>query len=213
MLITGFEGYGGRSDNPSEKVAKAMDGLSMGDVVVNAAVLPVTNHNLRENIVTLIDQYQPATVICLGLAPGEKMIRLERLAANYSRFEIKDNAGEIKHGSIIDSGPDAYQTTLPLDQLQSVVLECGIPARVSHSAGTFLCNAVMFHALDYCAANYPETRCGFIHLPYMPSQVRDLVSNNQKKKTSELEHRSDLSSMALSDQIEAITAIAKSLAK
>ncbi len=213
MLITGFEGYGGRRDNPSEEIARALNGAVIDDATINAAVLPVTNYNLRDNIVALIEKYQPDVVLCLGLAPGENMIRLERVAANYSRFEITDNAGEIQHGPIIDGGPEAYQTTLPLDQLQSSLLECGIPARVSHSAGTFLCNAVMYHALDYCAVHYPDTRCGFIHLPYMPSQVRDLVSRVQEKKSSELEHRSDLASMSLADQTKAITAVIKSLAE
>lgn len=211
MLVTGFEGYGGRTDNPSQEIAKALDGTVVGNTTIHGRVLPVTNHDLRENIVALINELKPSVVLCLGLAPGEKMIRIERIAANYSRFEINDNAGDVFHGPITPEGPAAFNSTLPMDKMLSAVLECGIPARVSNTAGTFLCNAVMYHALYYCSVHYPETRCGFIHVPYKPSQVSDLVLKTKEKKSLELEQRSDLSSMALELQIEAVKAIAKAV--
>lgn len=211
MLLTGFEGYAGRRDNPSAEIACALDGTVIGSQTVSAHILPVTNHNLRENITVLIDRLKPSIVLCLGLAPGEKMIRIERVAANYSRFEIKDNAGERAQGPVVSDGPAAYESTLPLSGLLAGVHECGIPARFSNSAGTFLCNAVMYHALDYCAAKYPQTKCGFVHLPYLPSQVSDLILDTQRQQTLELEQRTDLASMALETQIEAVVAMIKKL--
>lgn len=207
MLLTGFEGYGGRPDNPSEEIAKALDGVKVNGKVIHSKILPVTNHNLQENITSLIDELQPSVVLCLGLAPGENMIRLERIAANYSKFEIKDNAGEFYHGPIIPDGPAAYDSTLPMEAMLSSVLRCGTPARVSNTAGTFLCNAVMYHALHHCAVHHPATKCGFIHVPYKPSQVTDLVLKTTEKGVIEMEQRSDLASMALNQQIEAVKAI------
>lgn len=212
MLLTGFEGYGGRSDNPSAEIVRALDKTTLGSLVIGAHVLPVTNHNLRENITALIDRLQPSVVLCLGLSPGENMVRLERLAANYSRFEIKDNAGDIFHGALVEDGPDALQATLPLDAMLAAVLDCGIPARISNTAGTFLCNAVMYHALDHCAKHYPDTRCGFVHLPYMPSQVCDLLKATEQTRTLEPAQRSDFASMAIETQIEAVKAIIRTLA-
>ncbi len=212
ILITGFEGYGGRADNPSAEVASALDGESFGQSTVVGRVLPVTNHNLRENIIGLIDVHRPEVVLCLGLAPGEKMIRLERLAANYSRFEIRDNSGDTYEGPVVKDGPAAFDSTLPLDGVLAAVLECGIPARLSNSAGTFLCNAIMYHTLEYCSGELPGTRCGFVHLPYMPSQVSHLISATETKRQLELEQRADLASMALETQINAVRAIAGKLA-
>lgn len=212
ILITGFEGYGGRADNPSSDVALVLDGASFGQSTVVGRVLPVTNYNLRENVVELIDLHQPDVVLCLGLAPGEKMIRLERLAANYSRFEIKDNSGDIYDGPVVADGPAAFDSTLPLDRVLAAVLECGIPARLSNTAGTFLCNAIMYHTLEYCSGVLPDTRCGFVHLPYMPSQVSDLISATGAKRKLEMEQRADLASMALETQIEAVRAIVGKLA-
>lgn len=211
MLLTGFEGYGGRSDNPSEEIANALDGSNVGNTTIHSRVLPVTNHNLRENIVGLIEELKPSVVLCLGLAPGEKMIRLERVAANYSKFEIKDNAGEVVHGPVVADGPAAYESTLPLGKMMTAVQECGVPVRLSNSAGTFLCNAVMYHALDYCASHFPKTKCGFVHLPYKPSQVANLLSNSGKHSAIEMEQRSDLASMALEMQIEAVKAMVSQL--
>lgn len=211
LLLTGFEGYGGRSENPSEEIVQALDGITVGATTIYGRVLPVVNSHLRENIVNLIVELKPSVILCLGLAPGENMIRLERIAANYSKFEIKDNAGEIFHGPILPEGPAAYESTLPMNEMLAAVHECGIPARLSNSAGTYLCNAVMYHALDYCAVHYPDTKCGFVHLPYMPSQVTDLVLNTKKKASLELTQRSDLASMALELQIEAIKAITEQL--
>ena len=209
-LITGFEGYGGRSDNPSGEIATALNGTAIGGAIVHGRVLPVTNHNLRENIVGLIDELEPDIILCLGLAPGEKMIRLERIAANYSKFDIKDNAGEVVHGPINPDGPVAFDSTLPMEKLMAAVQRCGIPARVSNTAGTFLCNAVLYHALEHCSLHFPRSMCGFIHLPYMPSQVTKILAG--KGTSMELEQRSDLASMSLDLQIEAVKAIVKQLA-
>lgn len=205
MLLTGFQGYGGRSDNPSAQVVEALDGTSIKGVLIRGAVLPVTNHDLRERIESLIVRHQPELVICLGLAPGENMIRLERLAANYSNFEIPDNAGERYRGPIRVSAPAAYDTGLPVDSIQAALLAQGLPARISASAGTFLCNAIMYHALHYCHQQSAGIRAGFIHLPYLPAQVSDIISQTASAGGVELHQRSDLASMALEQQIAAIT--------
>lgn len=188
-----------------------LDGETIGGQLISARVLPVSNQNLRKNITTLIDELKPSIVLCLGLAPGENMIRIERMAANYSRFEIADNSGEKYFGEVREGGPQGYATTLPLDHMLTAVLDRGIPARESQTAGTYLCNAIMYHALDHCVTQQLVARCGFIHLPYMPTQVRDILTATAKTASLELHQRSDLSSMALETQVEAIRAVVESL--
>lgn len=212
LLITGFEGYGGRPDNPSASIARVLDGKVYSGGRVHARVLPVTNHNLRDNIISLIDQIQPSAVLSLGLAPGENMIRIERLAVNYSQFEIDDNAGNRCTGPIQDNAPQAYASTLPVEQLLKAVQDRSIPAYLSATAGTFLCNAIMYHALNYCHDAGLQTVSGFVHLPYLPSQVCDLITATTQSSTIELHQRSDMASMALATQLEAIEAIVEVLA-
>jgi pyroglutamyl-peptidase len=202
MLLTGFQGYGGRSDNPSAQVVEALAGSTIAGQEIIGEVLPVTNHDLQSRITALLDQHKPTLLICLGLAPGENMVRIERLAANYSRFEIPDNAGDRFEGAICADGPAAYDSTLPVKAIRERLLQAGIPARVSESAGTFLCNAIMYHSLHHCAGS--GTRAGFIHLPYLPSQVSDIIRQASSGGAIELHQRADLASMALDIQIEAI---------
>ncbi len=204
LLLTGFEGFGGRTDNPSAEVANALGGYKLDNAIVVSSVLPVTNHDLRSNLVSLIDEVEPFAVVCLGLAPGASVIRIERLAANYSRFDIKDNAGEQYCGSVVKDGPAAYEATLPLEDMLNAVNRCGIPAQLSHSAGAYLCNAVMYHALDYCSLSNLHYRSGFIHLPYMPSQVCDMLSSKNCGNSTDR-----LSSMSLDDQKQAVVEMLK----
>ncbi len=205
MLLTGFEGYGGRSDNPSAMVAEALAGTTIAGEKIVAEVLPVTMRDIRANIESLIDRYQPRLVVCLGLAPGEPMIRIEKIAVNQADFQISDNDGEVSRGPLLEDGPAAFEATLPVHSINEDLLAAGFPARVSYTAGAFLCNAVSYYALSYCAHHYPQTAAGFIHLPYLPSQVRDAIVGMQTGKSIELEQRSDLASMAFDNQKDAIT--------
>lgn len=204
MLLTGFEGYGGRSDNPSAMVAEALAGTSIAGENIVAEVLPVTMRDIRTNIESLIDQYQPRLVICLGLAPGEPMIRIEKIAVNQADFQIGDNNGDVSRGPLLAEGPAAYEATLPVHSINADLLDAGFPARVSYTAGTFLCNAISYYALNHCARHYQNTLAGFIHLPYLPSQVRDAIVGVQSGKSIEMEQRSDLASMAFEVQRDAI---------
>lgn len=209
MLLTGFEGYGGRSDNPSAMVTEALAGQVIAGETIETAVLPVTMHDIQANIERLIDQYQPRLIVCLGLAPGEPMIRIEKIAVNQADFQIRDNNGDINRGALLEDGPAAFEATLPVHNLNTELLDAGFPARVSYTAGTFLCNAVSYFALNYCTKHYPHTKAGFIHLPYLPSQVRDVIVATQTGSSIEVEQRSDMASMAFEVQRDAIATAIK----
>jgi pyroglutamyl-peptidase len=204
MLLTGFESYGGRSLNPAEQVVKRLAGTEIGGVPVTGHTLPVNYAELGARIARLIEEVQPRAVLCLGLWPGTPMLRVERIAVNIADFEIPDNVGLMTRGPVVEGGAEAYRSTLPIHAIQDRLLAAGIPARLSASAGTFLCNALMYHALRSCAEHAPATLCGFIHLPYLPEQVSGLLLQMREWAKVELHQRADLASMALDVQVEAL---------
>lgn len=204
ILLTGFQSYAGRSANPSEEVARILNGTRVGEMDVRGVGLPVDFHEMRQGLPALIDELKPRIVVSMGLWPGEPMIRLERVAANWSWFELPDNAGHRQNGKVIQDGPDGYLTTVPCDAMQAAIRGAGLPCRQSGSAGTYLCNATAYVALDHCSKHHPATIAGFVHLPYLPAQVAELLDQVAAESVLELHQRADLASMALDDMVRAM---------
>ena len=204
-LVTGFEPYGGRGTNPASEVARALDGARASGMPVVARTLPVSFVRLRSRIAELLRELDPAVVISLGLWPGEPMIRIERLAVNVADFEIADNEGTLLVDRPVgDNGPAAYPATLPIRRIEGALLDVGIPARLSSTAGTFLCNACLYSFLEESAAAPHAALCGFMHLPYLPSQVAELLKATRRDARLELHQRADLASMDLPTAVKAV---------
>ncbi len=206
ILLTGFEPYGGRRGNPAAEVANALDRLTVGGFVVTAAILPVSHHGLLARLRELIDGMRPSIVVSLGLAPGEKMIRLERFGLNLLDFEIADDDGACLADAPIEaSGSTGVSASLPLRAIERALLDAGIPARLSSTAGTFLCNATLYSLMRILDERFPAALGGFIHLPYLPEQVAQLLADGKHDRRLELNQRSDLASMDLATQVRAVT--------
>ena len=204
ILVTGFQGYGGRSANPSELVTRALDGVRIGGALVRGHVLPVDFQSMRRHLPALIDDLRPQVIVSLGLWPCEAMLRIERNASNWSWFELPDNMGHRQNGRVNDGGPDGYLSTLPADAMQAAIRAAGLPCRQSGSAGTYLCNATLYTVLHHCAQHQSDTRAGFIHLPYLPAQVADLLDQIAHDGTLEQHQRADFASMHLDDMITGV---------
>lgn len=204
MLLVGFEAYGGRGLNPAAEICKALDGQAIARTTVRSAVLPVSFDGMNARLDALIDRHSPSALICLGLWPGEAMIRLERFGVNLNDFEIPDNEGAIKRGPIEPDGPAARRATLPLERIREALLDAGIPARMSSTAGNFLCNAILYVALGLLERRGATLPCGFIHLPYMPEQVAGMLNDVRSGRSLELHQRADLASMPLDLSIRAV---------
>lgn len=206
MLLTGFQSYGARAINPAEEIVKRLDRQMIGGERVDGRILPVDYAKLDPSIRQAIEETTPRAIICLGLWPGAPMVRLERVAVNVADFEIADNAGAMVKAPIAADGEAAYLSTLPLDAIQDRILGAGIPCQLSGTAGAFLCNALMYHALR-AAANQsppPPHGCGFIHVPYLPEQVADVIRATKEGARLELHQRGDVASMNLDDMVRAI---------
>ena len=170
--MTGFEPFGGYKDNPSADVAEALDGRVVGGDTVRSAILPVHHASAAAAMARLVAEAAPRAIVHLGLAGGRARLALERVAVNVMDFEIADNAGYRATGEpCVPGGPAAYFSTLPLEAMLQALTAEGVPAYVSGSAGTYLCNQTFYttrHLLESCGARTPA---GFVHLPLSPAMV------------------------------------------
>jgi pyroglutamyl-peptidase len=172
LLLTGFEPFAGHAANPAQEVAKALDGRAVGESVVRSAVLPVHHAEAAPRVARLIEEVEPVAVVHLGLAAGRARIALERVAVNVMDFDTPDNAGFRARGEpCVPGGPAAYFATLPLAAILAALLAEGVPAYVSNTAGTYLCNQTLYATLHRLAGRRQAPRAGFIHLPLLPSMV------------------------------------------
>lgn len=190
ILLTGFEPFGGDGINPSLEVARALDGMRIEDMLVQAECLPCVFDEAGRRLESLLIERRPALVLCLGLAGGRAAVTVERVAINVDDARIPDNAGrKPEDAPIVPDGPAAYFSTLPVKAIVQALRGVGIPAAVSDSAGTFVCNHVFYALMNHLSRFLPESHGGFIHLPYLPEQVTD---------------RPETPSMALTMQADAI---------
>ena len=165
VLLTGFEPFGKATLNPSGEIVKQIN----GDNIVTA-ILPVAYAQSAEALLGLIEHHKPDVVICLGQAEGRTQITPEKVAINLDDARLPDNAG-VKRSDvkILDNGPDAYFTTLPIQEMVDAARAAGVPASVSLSAGAFLCNHIFYVAQD--ALRGTKVRSGFVHVPLMDEQA------------------------------------------
>lgn len=167
VLITGFEPFGGDTHNPSAEIARALDGRVLAGRRVVGAVLPcVFGESVRE-LRRLLRRHRPELVICLGLAAGRAEITPERIAINVDDARLADNAGARPvDRPVIRGGPAAYWSTLPIKAMVAALRKRGVPASVSQTAGTFVCNHV-FYGLMHALRRQRGVRGGFVHVPWM----------------------------------------------
>lgn len=172
ILLTGFEPFGQQPINVSEKVVTHFAAQGIEGVNLQTAVLPVNRFDAPDRLMHNFIKVQPDVVISLGQFSGCSSLQFERLAVNMLDFVIPDNGGNLETDRIIHSdGKNAYFSTLPTRKMVAAVQGAGIPAQLSMSAGTFLCNQIMYETLHHIDKFNLKTRAGFIHLPLLPEQA------------------------------------------
>jgi len=165
VLITGFEPFGKATLNPSGEIVKRIS----GDNIITA-ILPVAYAQSAEALLVLIEQHNPDVVISLGQAEGRTQITPERIAINLDDARLADNEGVSRIDEpILEDGPVAYESTLPIKEFVSAITAAGIPAAVSLSAGAFLCNHIFYVAQNRLKGT--KVRSGFVHVPLMDEQA------------------------------------------
>lgn len=173
ILLTGFEPFDKDSVNPSWEVARALDGEVIAGGTVHAVQMPCVFGDAIHALDQALTELQPTLVICLGFAGGRSEITPERVAINIDDARIPDNAGKQPvDEAVIANAPAAYFSTLPIKAMVRNLREAGVPASVSNTAGTFVCNHIFYalmHRLSRRGA--PGMRGGFIHTPVVPGQL------------------------------------------
>jgi pyroglutamyl-peptidase len=171
-LVTGFEPFGGDRVNPSFEALERLP-TRLGPLDVATHALPVLFERALPALRQAIASAAPDIVLCVGLAGGRPALSLERVAINVDDARIPDNGGDQPiDRAVVAGGPAAYFATLPIKAAVAALRDAGLPAAVSNSAGTFLCNHV-FYGLMHEAAG-AGFRGGFLHVPYLPNQAAQI---------------------------------------
>lgn len=185
VLLTGFEPFGGEVENPSARVARALDGQTIEGRLVRGVVLPVAFGAAITSLKAAIEQHRPELVVAVGQAGGRPCITLERVAINVDDARIADNAGQQPIDvPVIEGGPVGYWSTLPIKAILRALRDARIPADVSQSAGTFVCNHLFYGLMHVLEGT--GVRGGFVHVPYLPEQAARVQGRPPSRPLDEL---------------------------
>jgi pyroglutamyl-peptidase len=191
VLVTGFEPFGGERTNPSWDVVERLP-ARLGALRVEKCRVPCEFGRAIEVVLEAIERHHPSMVLCLGQAGGRARMGVERVAINVDDARAPDNAGvQPIDVPVAPGGPPAYFATLPVKAMVSAMRAAGVPAELSNSAGTYVCNHLMYGVLHFLATRGRGARAGFIHVPYAHGQVLD---------------KAGIASMALETMVDGIEA-------
>ena len=172
VLLTGFDAFGTTSVNPAGSVARKLDGLTINGATIISKIVPAVFFKSIDFVKAAIADIQPDIVIMLGEYGGRATITVERLANNFNdstRYQLVDNDGcSVQDRPTIPEGPVGYYTTLPIRAMVKAMREAGIPANISDTPGTFVCNHLMYGILHHIKTADLNIRAGWIHLPHLP---------------------------------------------
>lgn len=199
LLLTAFDPFGGEPVNPALEAVKLVRD-QIGDVDIVKAEVPTVFGKSIDTVAAAIERECPDAVLCIGQAGGRYELMPERVAINLDDARIKDNEGNqpIDQPVFADGAP-AYFATLPIKAMVKRIREAGIPSGVSNTAGTFVCNHLMYGVLYTLDKKYPGVRGGFMHVPFIPSQV--------------VNRPAPAPSMALADIVRGIEAAVEAIAE
>lgn len=171
ILVSGFDPFGGESINPSIEAVKRLPDMLKNIEIIKIEIPTVIGQSI-DVLTQAVNLHNPDVVLCVGQAGGRSDLSVERVAINVDDCRIKDNHGNqpIDEPIVID-GPDAYLLTLPIKAIVSNIQHSGIPASVSNTAGTFICNHVAYGMAHLAKTKYLYMKTGFIHIPFLPEQV------------------------------------------
>jgi pyroglutamyl-peptidase len=170
-LVTGFEPFGGESVNSACEALRLLP-PRLGALEVATLVVPAVFGQAIDALEDALAAIIPDIVLCVGLAGGRAALSLERVAINIDDARIPDNAREQPiDRPVVAGGPAAYFTTLPIKAAAAALRDAGLPAIVSNSAGTFVCNHLFYGLMHLAATRRPGLRGGFLHVPYLPEQA------------------------------------------
>lgn len=173
VLLTGYEPFGDYETNPSARLASDLNDVTADEYTIIGKELPVVFDEARPLVEDAIETHQPEVVLSTGLMPGREAVTVERVGINVRDYDgVPDNADQIPVDvSVTDTGPAAYFATVPIRSLVSAARNVGVPARISNTAGTHLCNNILYATRHYIVENDLPIESGFVHVPFTHEQV------------------------------------------
>ena len=188
ILVTGFEPFGGEAVNASWEAARKLDGWRLGEFAAVARLLPCAYDASVKELIRAIETLKPEAILMTGQAAQRAVVCVERFARNLDDAAAPDNLGHLRKAvAIAEGAPERLEAAAPVKAIAGAIREAGIPARVSRSAGGFVCNHLYFGALQYLRDTGRATPAVFVHLPATPGQTppassaRRLVSADAAK--------------------------------
>lgn len=173
VLITGFDPFGGEKINPAWEAVKGIKDIIEGAKIIKLEIPTVFNKSI-EKVKEAMELEKPDIVLCIGQAGGRYDMTVERVAINVDDARIEDNEGNQPIDiPVFEDGENAYFSNLPIKAMVEEIKGQGIPASISNSAGTFVCNHIMYGVLYHINKTYKNMRGGFIHVPFINEQVLD----------------------------------------
>ena len=173
ILVTGFDPFGGDKINPAFE-AVLMLPKTIAGAEIKTLEIPTVYKKCADHLQKEIDTYNPNVVLCIGQAGGRATISVEKVAINLAEARIPDNEkNQPSNEPIIENGPTAYFTNLPIKAMVKNIKDNKIPSSISYTAGTFVCNDIMYRLLHMINTKYPKIRGGFMHVPFDTYQVLD----------------------------------------
>jgi pyroglutamyl-peptidase len=174
ILLTGFDPFGGETINPSWEAVRSLHGRRIGGHLIVARQLPTAFAGSLRELKAAVREVTPTILLGVGQAGGRQQLSIERIAINVQDARIPDNVGaQPVDEAVIADGPAAYFSTLPIKAMLAALHAQGLPAEISQSAGTYVCNHIAY-AMLHLAAKRRGVRAGFIHIPYLPMQAARL---------------------------------------
>lgn len=190
IVVTGFDPFDKEVINPALEVVKQLPDRIAGAEIIKLQV-PTIFHKSAAVLEDKMRECQPDMVLCIGQAGGRAELTPERVAINQDDARIADNEGQQPIDvPIREDGKTAYFSTLPIKAMVEAIRQVGLPASVSNTAGTFVCNHLMYQALYLAEKEFPRTKAGFLHIPFLPEQVVN---------------KSGVASMSLADMVKGVT--------
>ena len=182
VLITGFDKFGGESINPSSLCVNSLPDV-IDNIEIKKVTLPTVFKDSSRVLEENIKSFSPNIVICVGQAGGRNKITPERIAINIDDARIPDNIGNSPIDEAIrKDGENAYFSSLPIKAIVDKLNKNNIPSVISNTAGTFVCNHIMYEALYLTSNKYPNIKAGFIHIPYIEEQIKNKPNMPYMKK-------------------------------
>ena len=171
ILLCAFDPFGGEKINPALEAVRL---VHCDGAVIEKCEVPTVFYKSVKVVEEKIEAFHPDAVLMIGQAGGRDKITPERIAINISDTRIADNEGNCPCDEpIVLDAPAAYFSTLPIKAIAEAIAASGIPSEISNSAGTFVCNHLMYGVLNYIEARRYDCIAGFIHIPFLPEQVAD----------------------------------------